>query len=217
MEINKDTMFVSDTHLGHNNILKHCKSRVLNMKFKKIDNHDTWIKNNWNLVVKDDTMVVHCGDLSYKGKHDVISGLKGNKYLLKGNHDDLQNKYYDENNFKLIEQEILIKEFQNDINFLRKIKELKQFKFFKFILFEFEGLRFLVSHFPMVDTMGYDEKYRNQIDGLKWIFDYCKCDYNIHGHTHENHMKHDKCLNISFEQTNFKPIKLEDIIKKIKR
>lgn len=215
--INGETLFISDTHLGHNNILKHCKTRNVDMQKKKMINHDKWIKDNWNSVVKQEQPIIHCGDLSYKGRNDVISGLNGVKYLLKGNHDDLKELDYSNNGFEIIKTQIFIKEFQNDIVLLKKIKDYVQStRFFNFILFEFDGLRFLVSHFPIVDTQGYDAKYSNQINGLKEIFEYCKCDYNLHGHTHENTMNDKRCINISFEKIGFKPITLNDIIKKIK-
>lgn len=83
--------------------------------------------------------------------------------------------------------------------------------FYRYLFYEQN--RILFSHFPIVDTDGYDARYAEQIAGLKWIFDYCECDYNIHGHTHENLMKDSRCINVSIENIRFKPIKLEEIIK----
>lgn len=218
MKIDKNTFVVSDTHLGHANILKHCKSRVLNMKFKKYIDHDKWIKDNWNFVVKNEDTLIHLGDLSFKGNVNVIKGLNGDKYLLKGNHEDLKDQDYLDNGFKEIKDYIQIEEYKNDQLFLNKVKELKKLRCFNFILIEVDGLRLLLSHFPIVDTDGYDIRYESQINGLKWIFDYCKCDYNLHGHTHENIMKNDKCINVSIENIRFKPMKLGEILMlKVKR
>ena len=214
MKINKETFIVSDTHLGHKNILNHCKSRVLNMKFKKYTDHEKWIRDNWNFMVKNENTLLHLGDLSFKGNVEVIKGLNGDKYLLKGNHEDLKEIDYLNNGFKSIDNHyIQIEEFKNDKVFLDKIKELKKLRVFNFVIADVEGFRILFSHFPIVDTDGYDARYAEQIAGLKWIFDYCECDYNIHGHTHENLMKDSRCINVSIENIRFKPIKLEEIIK----
>lgn len=215
-KIDGNTFFISDTHLGHLNILKFTKSRSVEMKKKNMINQDDWIKYNWNQTCQNDNTIIHCGDLSYKGKSNVINNLNGKKFLLKGNHDDLSFKEYTENGFNLINNLVLIDKFKKDLVFLKQIKSYSNLKSFNFILFEYDNLRFLVSHFPIIDTQGYDKKYESQINGLKWIFEYCQCDYNLHGHTHENNMNYDQCVNISFEQTNFKPITLNDIIKKIR-
>lgn len=38
-------------------------------------------------MVKNENTLLHLGDLSFKGNVEVIKGLNGDKYLLKGNHE----------------------------------------------------------------------------------------------------------------------------------
>lgn len=216
MIINGETTFVSDTHFGHTNILKHSPTRLLNLKTQTIETHNKWLESNWNKKAKKDTLLIHLGDFAMKDKTILNKlHLNGNIKLLKGNHDDLHNSDYISKGFELIDNSILINEFKNDIKFLKLIKEYKlSTKYFNFILFDYDSIRFLASHFPIVDTMGYDVKYSKQIEGLMKIFEYCKCNYNLHGHTHYNQMDDDRCLNISVENTNFSPITLDEIISK---
>lgn len=84
---------ISDTHFGHNNIIKYC-----NRPFKDSDEMDQILIDNWNKTIKDNDIVYHLGDvfLSSKGGkygHILKNVLKGHKRLVVGNHDDLKNKY----------------------------------------------------------------------------------------------------------------------------
>lgn len=79
--------FTSDTHFGHKNILEYCpKTRQGN----SIEEHDKILIQNWNNQVGDNDLVFHLGDVAF-AKHDtiwnILNTLKGNIYLIKGNHD----------------------------------------------------------------------------------------------------------------------------------
>lgn len=77
--------FISDLHLGHENIIKLTKR-----PFATIEEMNEVLINNWNKVVKEEDDVYIIGDLFYKSKdniEDILSKLKGNKYLILGNHD----------------------------------------------------------------------------------------------------------------------------------
>lgn len=74
--------FTSDTHFGHENIIKYC-----NRPFQSIDEMDNTIISNWNKIVKDNDTVYHLGDFSSKDPYVYIKRLKGNIVLIKGNHD----------------------------------------------------------------------------------------------------------------------------------
>lgn len=80
-------LVISDTHLGHTNILQYC-----NRPFKDIDEMDDAIIQNWNSVVTDEDTVYCLGDLAFgKGSKEklklYISMLKGRIILFRGNHD----------------------------------------------------------------------------------------------------------------------------------
>lgn len=80
--------FTSDTHLGHFNICKYC-----HRPFQSRSEMDQTLITNWNSVVPEDGIVVHCGDFMLPHKNDIkeymkyMSKLNGRILLLRGNHD----------------------------------------------------------------------------------------------------------------------------------
>ena len=77
--------FTADNHFGHQNIIKYCKR-----PFANVEEMDQTMMKNWNEVVKDCDTVYIVGDFSFydavKTK-EIIDQLKGEKILIKGNHD----------------------------------------------------------------------------------------------------------------------------------
>lgn len=80
---------ISDTHFGHDNIIKYCNRPFAN---SFVMNEE--MRENWNRVVKDGDIVYHLGDV-YMGKQSdpenvrkFLSSLKGRKRLILGNHDN---------------------------------------------------------------------------------------------------------------------------------
>ena len=57
-----NVFFTSDTHFGHQNILRFC-----DRPWATIAEHDQALIENWNDTVPEDAVVVHLGDFSYKG------------------------------------------------------------------------------------------------------------------------------------------------------
>lgn len=86
--ISSDTKiwFTSDTHFGHNNILRFCKrpwSTTLEM--------DEVLIANWNSVVSSENIVFHLGDFAFAPNSrwkEIIQQLNGHIYLIVGNHDE---------------------------------------------------------------------------------------------------------------------------------
>ena len=77
--------FTSDTHFGHQNIIKYCDRPFVD-KYEM----DRVIVQNWNKTVKPDDTVYHLGDVIFYGsdKADaLIQGLNGHKIVMRGNHD----------------------------------------------------------------------------------------------------------------------------------
>jgi calcineurin-like phosphoesterase family protein len=77
--------FTSDTHFGHQNIIKYC-----DRPFRDTDEMDEVIIDRWNSVVEWDDTVYHLGDIAL-GQIDKslgrITRLNGNKIAVLGNHD----------------------------------------------------------------------------------------------------------------------------------
>ena len=84
-----DKLFLtSDSHLGHFNICKYC-----HRPFQSRSEMDHTLIKNWNAVVPEDGIVVHCGDFMLPHNEDIkeynkyLNQLHGRVLLLRGNHD----------------------------------------------------------------------------------------------------------------------------------
>ncbi len=84
--------FTSDTHFGHENILRFCaKTRPC----ASIEEHDRRIIANWQSVVQQNDVVYHLGDVGFSNEEKLIrvfNQLPGEKYLIWGNHDQVIKK-----------------------------------------------------------------------------------------------------------------------------
>ena len=77
--------FIADTHFGHSNIIEY-----ENRPFDNVDEMDNYMIEQWNKVVNDDDIVYHLGDFALcatKRYFDIFNQLNGEKYLIRGNHD----------------------------------------------------------------------------------------------------------------------------------
>ena len=80
--------FCSDSHYGHYNICKYC-----HRPFTSRSEMDQTLIKNWNAVVPEDGIVVHCGDFMLPHNEDIkeynkyLNRLNGRVLLLNGNHD----------------------------------------------------------------------------------------------------------------------------------
>lgn len=81
--------FTSDTHFGHSNIIKYC-----NRPFSSSDEMNERLIENWNASIKPGDSVYHLGDFSFMdfdSTKKFAVRLNGNKFLVKGNHDNMRN------------------------------------------------------------------------------------------------------------------------------
>jgi calcineurin-like phosphoesterase family protein len=81
---------VSDTHFGHENILKFRDSNTneLIRNFSDVHDMNEYMVQRWNAVVNEDDIVYHLGDVYFGRGYEVLDRLKGRKRLLLGNHDN---------------------------------------------------------------------------------------------------------------------------------
>lgn len=87
-----NVFFISDTHFGHENILKFEKEF---RNFQTIEEHDEKLIENWNSVVKPNDKIYHLGDFCWKRKYiEIAKRLNGRKCLILGNHDVFPAKEY---------------------------------------------------------------------------------------------------------------------------
>lgn len=83
-----ETWFISDTHFGHENVLKFCPSRAV--LGETIEEHDEALIQRWNEMVRPEDKVYHLGDVAFgRRKQDLrwMRRLMGKIMLLRGNHD----------------------------------------------------------------------------------------------------------------------------------
>lgn len=85
--------YISDLHLFHENSIKFDER-----PFDSLDEMHETIKKRLNSKITNGDRVFILGDISYRGKNEdliaYISTLKGQKILVKGNHDDVSDYRY---------------------------------------------------------------------------------------------------------------------------
>lgn len=124
--------FTSDTHWSHFNICKYCHRPFENRK----DMDDTLV-TNWNSVVPEDGIVVHCGDfmlpheVGIKEYQKYLKQLNGKIYLTSGNHDRIECGEY------AIDGKSEIKLVVNDI-----------------MMIEVDGVKIFAQHYPALAFNG---------------------------------------------------------------
>lgn len=103
----RDIWFASDHHMMHENILKFTTNEGLPLRpkgnglFKDISEHDQYLIDQHNSVVKQQDKVYFLGDfcINQKGMK-LISAFNGSKNLIDGNHDIFKTKEYLKAGFK---------------------------------------------------------------------------------------------------------------------
>lgn len=75
--------FTSDTHFGHNNIIKYCSR-----PFVDVDEMDRVLVDNINKVVRPRDVLYHLGDFAFGDPEVYLNKIKcENIHLIPGNHD----------------------------------------------------------------------------------------------------------------------------------
>ena len=135
----RDIWLISDTHFGHENILKFRDGGqdgplIRGDLFSSVEEMDEYMIQQWNRYVKPGDIVYHLGDVFFGDKETFLKNFKrlnGAKRLVVGNHDDI----------KWIAQ-----------------KELFQ-KIMMWRMFPEHGM--LLTHTPQHETTMYEGRFRN--------------------------------------------------------
>jgi calcineurin-like phosphoesterase family protein len=80
------TFFLSDTHFGHENIIRTCRR-----PFANVAEMDEALVSRWNQSVGPSDVVYHLGDFcfrNWRGADAYLRQLNGHIHLVAGNHDD---------------------------------------------------------------------------------------------------------------------------------
>lgn len=102
-----EVWFTSDTHFGHENIIRYC-----GRPFSNAEEMNAEIIHRWRETVPEDGIVFHLGDFAHGGSklwNDILHALTGRKYLILGNHDmkSLRQGYMSQ--FEQVTQQLTIK------------------------------------------------------------------------------------------------------------
>ena len=208
--IDENTWIISDTHFWHKSILKFEECRLTEMIKDGYteDQHEQWIIDNWNKVISEGDTVLHLGDFAFKKVEETIEKLNGNIIMVLGNHDG-NKKHTKYDKLDIIDGFFWFNE--GTIN-----KVLYPDPMFSGFIKEFNGVKYLFSHYDIFTTDEWDMKNNKiapRINFFKKLYEIYECDFNIHGHTHSLKSSTDKSLNVCFEQIGFKPVRLSTIIK----
>lgn len=74
--------FTADQHFGHTKVIEYC-----DRPFSSVEEMNSVLIQRHNEVVNKGDLVYHLGDFAFKNHKQYLSQLKGNHYLIKGNHD----------------------------------------------------------------------------------------------------------------------------------
>ncbi len=89
----KEIFLTADHHFGHNKILQYEEQR--GKRFSCIEEHDEFLIEQWNSVVKPVDSVYHLGDIAFgRQGFNAARRLNGYKKLILGNHDILDSHEY---------------------------------------------------------------------------------------------------------------------------
>ena len=99
--------FTSDTHFGHENIIRYC-----NRPFRNAEEMNAGLIRRWRETVPEDGIVFHLGDFAHGNArlwNDILSALPGRKYLILGNHDMKALRQGYMGRFELVAQQMTIR------------------------------------------------------------------------------------------------------------
>lgn len=100
------TYITSDWHFFHKNMIGENGFVGVRKKYKTIEQMNEALLLSINSLVTNDDILIHCGDISMHSKHkevyDLLTQIKGQLILIKGNHDTSKLFTYINNNNYLL-------------------------------------------------------------------------------------------------------------------
>ncbi len=206
-----NTWVVSDSHFGHDNIVGFCH---------RPEDHEQVMIAEWRAVVPDDATVLHLGDLCYKGNGrfknivapelppythaDAPTPHKGRKLLIQGNHDVQRYNFYRACGFRFV-RPFSILWGEHSICAACNGRGTRGHDIDEDGCWRCDGR----GHHPY--RVSFAHYSWGEIDG-----EMTEQDLRIHGHIHNNGYTRDgfvpflrQHINISAEQTKFRPVNLE--------
>lgn len=185
------TWVISDTHFGHRAICEFSDKHGNKLRpFANSDEMDEVLVDNWNSLVAPTDKIYHLGDVATTKKGlKVLSRLNGKKILIKGNHD--------------MEKLSVYKEYFADVRSCKVI----------------DG--FIMTHIPIHECQ--IERFGKNIHGhmhekkvMRLASDLVHAGYDEHNcdifNTEYYELEDNRYINVCVEQTQYKPVLLDEII-----
>ena len=89
--------YISDMHFFHKNVTKE-GNNFDNRPFESLSEMHQYMKEKWNSKITNGDTVYILGDIAMRGTNEeliaLVAQLKGKKFLIKGNHDDVSDMRY---------------------------------------------------------------------------------------------------------------------------
>jgi calcineurin-like phosphoesterase family protein len=208
--LNADTYFASDLHLGHKNILSFEQSRLTAMTIDGHVNHEEWIIENWNSTISENDNVFLLGDFAFKAVHTYANALKGNIFLVLGNHDRKPCSAAYEN-FVVVDGVYTEK---NGIIY-KDISSLPDDDLLSGLFVHSDVGKLGITHYALFHSDDWDLKNKfiqPRIEVLQKAYEEIDASKNIHGHLHSMHSDFKDSINASLEHIDFRPKQLKDLL-----
>lgn len=183
--------YTADTHFGHANIIKYCSR-----PFADTEEMDAALIERWNAVVQDTDDVFVLGDVilgNFKAGIEKVKQLKGNKFLIPGNHD-----------------RIFSGEGRKALPYFPVYEEAGFHILSEYTTLPVGAHMVLASHFPYAGDSQDKDRYvdRRPVNEGEWL---------LHGHVHEKwkinaSRANGKMINVGVDVWGFKPVSEDEIL-----
>lgn len=188
--------FTSDLHFCHTNIIKHAER-----PFKSTEEMNEVLIQRWNEKVAEEDYVYILGDLSWaaKGKTlPLVKRLKGNKILIKGNHDNLTKTAYKDMEFLAVFDSCSYSLYGKKVN-------LSHYPYYpNYLEIGYVWIKETIKRMlgiRLAHAQRKTLKKRLKDDG-RWL---------LHGHVHAAWKVKRNMINVGVDVNDFYPVSLEDI------
>lgn len=167
----------ADLHIGHFNIIRYC-----NRPFDDLDQmHETMIRK-WNERVERGDNVYLLGDLGFVNRSgseisEFISRVNGEIYLIRGNHDKGNKKWYLDQGISEVHDHYTI----------------------------LDGS--LLSHYPMGSDVYDGKRTRKIKEMLSSVYMENDCNFHYYAHTHKSPVEGDDFMNVGVDLHDFYPVR----------
>lgn len=186
-DIDLETYVVGDLHIGHDKILNFQPQRASALYNNGYTNHDEFIIDTFNSIVKPRDKVILLGDIAFKHIPETLRALNGDKLIILGNHDK-PHTYVPYRELADLVTGVTVNHYGLNYSYLHE-HDTKLSTAITNISLGDITIKVMFSHYPVnvADTYKYrvDTFLPKRMDINSTIFKQWNCDVCIHGHLHD--------------------------------